>query len=264
MKNVLILIGAASLVACGGSDTTTGTRISLRTQLVSDLTADHSFVTSSGWAVTLTEAAISTGPLYYFDGEPAFTYRAPSPARQLFDTLTLQAHAALAHPGHYVAGNAKGQQLSPFSVDLLAGAAALPDGDGVSGPFRSATFSFAAPSAGPAVGVLDGDVARARGTATKDGRTVHFLATAALADIEHTAKDGQVTGCVFAAAEVEGDGTVTVTVSPRTWFNLVDFAELPDGTAEAPSELPADSTARIAFALGLTQLSAYHLAFSAP
>ncbi len=259
---ILTLTTAATLVACGGSDTTTGTRVTLRTALESDLGPDHAFVTNNGWAVTVTEAAVATGALYYFDGEPAFTFQRVPLYRELFEALTLQPHAALAHPGHYVPGNAKGQQLAPFTVDLMAGTTMLPDGDGVSGAFRSGTFSFAAPTAGPAEAALAGSVARVKGRATKDGRTIHFLATAELADITKTAKDGQVTGCVFTAAEVAGDGTVTVTVSPRVWFNLVDFAELSDGTADSPSLFPDDSTARIAFALGLTQLSAYHMAFN--
>jgi len=258
------ILMALILASCG--EGTTGKRVVLHTRITSDLPADHTVVTSSGWSITLEAAAISTGALYYFDGEPAFTQRAPvrpNLLEQFIESLA-PIQAAYAHPGHYVAGNAKGEQLESSSADLLAGAAPLPDGDGVSGPFRSATFSLAVPTAGPATTVLDGNVAMARGTATKGGKTVHFLAVATLAEIEKTAKDGAITGCIFHEADVQAEGTVTITVHPRVWFSLIDFSVLAEGTAEAPTLLAADSTERIAFALGLTQLSAYDLAYSTP
>lgn len=248
----------AALCGCGGG--TTGRLVELRTTLTTDLGADHRFTTGLGWTLTLTEAQVSTGAMYYFDGEPAFTSVRPGLFEQLIEALQ-PIHVAYAHPGHYVAGNAKGEQLMPFSADLLAGPAELPVGDGVSGNFRSATFSFAPPSAGPAKDVLGDQVVRVAGTASKDGRRIHFLATAALADLEKTAKDGQINGCNFAAEEVLHDGAVTITLHPRVWFNLVDFAELEPGSPERPTAFAPDSTARIAFALGLTQLSAYTFAF---
>ncbi len=257
-QRTMSLVIVAALSGCGGG--TTGRLVELRTTLTTDLGADHRFTTGLGWTVTLAEAQISTGAMYYFDGEPAFTSVRPGLIEQLIEALE-PIHVAYAHPGHYVAGNAKGEQLSPFSADLLAGPAELPVGDGVSGSFRSATFSFAAPSAGPAQDALEGKVVRVLGTARKDGRTIHFLASAGLTDLEKTAKDAQVSGCDFTAAEVLHDGTVTITVHPKVWFSLVDFAELPEGSAEAPAELGPESTARIAFALGLTQLSAYAFSF---
>ncbi len=259
MRSPFLLLFTA-LLGCGG---TTGRRVVLHTELETDVGADRTFVTSLGWTVTLDAAAVSTGALYYYDGEPAFTEARPGPVDRFFAALS-PIQVAYAHPGHYLAGNAKGQVLSPYSVDLLGGAAMLPDGEGISGEYRSATFSFASPTEGPALSTLDGHVAIARGTATLDGRMVHFAADADLADIERTAKDGQVTGCVFSETDVEEDGTVTVTVRPKVWFNLVDFAELPEGSAEAPSTLAPDSTARIAFALGLAQLSAYELHYTKP
>lgn len=257
-QRTMSLVMIAALSGCGGG--TTGRLVELRTTLTTDLGADHRFTTSLGWTLTLTEAAISTGPMYYFDGEPAFTSVRPGILEQLIEALR-PIHVAYAHPGHYVAGNAKGEQLMPYSADLLAGPTELPVGDGVSGSFRSATFSFAAPSAGPVKDLLEDQVVRVAGIATKDGRRVHFLATAALADLEKTAKEGQISGCSFAAREVLHDGTVTITLHPRVWFNLVDFRELEEGTAERPTAFGPESTARIAFALGLTQLSAYTFAF---
>jgi hypothetical protein len=256
---VLLVLGCAA--GCGG-DSTTGHTVALKTVATSDLGPDRTFVTSSGWTVTLTKAALATGAFYYYDGEPAFV-SAPSRRPSWWARLA-PVGTAHAHPGHYVAGRAMGQMLLPFSADLLAGPTALPDGSGVTGLVRSASFSFAAPSAGPALAALGGHAAITEGVATKGDKVVHFALAADLADVAHTAKDGIVTGCAFAEHDVEASGTVTVTVKPRVWFNLVDFSELPPGTAEAPSVAAADSTAHIAFALGLAQLSAYAFTYSTP
>lgn len=246
-----MMFGALILVS--GCGQTTGKRVLLETELTSDLSSDRRFTTGAGWEVELDAAMLSTGALYYFDGEPAFTSLPPRLdwKKELFQAIS-PISTAYAHPGHYIAGNAKGQVLAPYSADLLDGATKFPAGEGISGEYRSATFSFAAPTVGPAADMLDGHAAFARGRATKDGETIEFTAVAELADIERTAKDGEVTGCQFETADVESDGKVTITVHPRTWFNLVDFRE----------SFEPDGVARIAFALGLAQLSAYHLQFT--
>ncbi len=81
--------------------------------------------------------------------------------------------------------------------------------------------------------------------------------TAALSDIERTAKDAEITGCKFDEDTIDGDETVLVTVKPRIWFNLVDFTKVDAGTPEAPTQVDPSSVPHIAFALGLGQLSAY-------
>ena len=65
----------------------------------------------------------------------------------------------------------------------------------------------------------------------------------------------------MAEHEVDADGTVTTTVKPHVWFNLVDFSDVAPGTAEQPTEIARGQTAQIAFALGVVQLSAYHFAY---
>ncbi|MFO0723941.1 MAG: hypothetical protein U1E65_09180 [Myxococcota bacterium] len=260
MKRTLSYLSLALLSACGGG--TTGKVITLHTKLKTDLVADRSFGTDDGWTVTLSKAQIATGALYYYDGAPAFTAVKPSLWHQFLENFE-PIHAAYAHPGHYQAGDALGEVLEPFSADLLSGAAVdLPDGDGISGAFRSGTFSFAAPTAGPAAAELMGHIAWIEGQAQKESKTVYFRATLDLADLERTAAQGAISGCRFTPAEVSDDGTVTITVRPKIWFDLVDFAPLPEGSPEAPTPLPEDSTARIALALGLGQLSAYSMEYA--
>jgi hypothetical protein len=250
---------AATLSGCGQG--TTGRRVKLGTRLATDLDASHTFSSALGWSVTLSRALVATGPLHYYEGTPAFSARAGRGWRRVVSALA-PVSTVHAHPGHYVAGAAVGDMLASAAVDLLASPVDLSDGAGVTGRFQSATFSFGAPVTGPAVEALAGRVAVVEGRATKAGQTVFFRLEAALADVERTASNAEVTGCVFDAADVEGPGAVTLTVKPSFWFTFLDFGALAAGTPEAPTTAAPDSAAHVAFALGLTQVGAYHFSFT--
>jgi hypothetical protein len=265
MKKAILrrsLIAALLPLACAcGSNTTTGKEVKLETELVSDPEIKQAFATETGWKVKLGKAAVSVGALYYFEGEPAFVM---NDRRSFFEQLAALASplsSARAHPGHYVAGMAMGQMISPFSADLLSGSTRLPAGIGITGLYRSARFVFATPAAGPALAELGNNVAIAEGVATKADKTVHFKLSASFAEVAKSVAMGQVAGCEFAEDEIDSEGTVTVTIKPHIWFNLVDFSDVAPGSAHKPTEIAASETAHIAFALGLVQLSAYHFAY---
>lgn len=255
----MVVCLALYALACG-SGTTTGRPVSLQTELRADPPADRAFTTQTGWSVQLSEARISIAALYYFDGEPAYVMRTPS-LRERIASLSLVS-VARAHPGHYVSGDAVGQMATPAYADLFAGTSALPAGSGVTGTYRSARFVWGTPRSEPALSVLGSKVAQVAGTASKDGKTVHFRVAAELADVARSVPQGQVDGCVLDEAEVESDGTIAVRVDPSVWFKLVDFAEVQPGTSAAPTQIAAGTTPQIAFALGLAQLSAYRFSFS--
>ncbi|MGC4087666.1 MAG: hypothetical protein QM756_07175 [Polyangiaceae bacterium] len=260
---VLPWVSAGLLGACG-SDSTGGTRVTLHTELSLDESASAPFVTPLGWTVSLDRALISSGELHYYDGEPPLVFNAPSrhPASPLWDFVGLR--LAHAHPGHYQAGNALGEMLEAASEDLSAGPVTLADGGGVSGTYRSGSFGFHAPPVGSVADALAGHVALASGVATKDGEEPrYFVAFADLSEVEQSAVGGNVEGCEFVSVDIQKSGTVHVLVDAKVWFNLVDFAELEPGSADAPGEFPVDSQPRIAFAQGLAQLSAYKFSYSA-
>lgn len=256
-----LLLGTG-VQACSsdGKDSTGGKLVVLHTRLSVDDVAQNTFTTSVGWNVTLTAARVSAGPFYYFDGAPPLVLQ-DQQRHWRFAAQLLGLGVAHAHPGHYQAGNAMGQMLESTSVDLLRGAVALPDGDGVSGIYRSARFTFATPS-GEGASALDGHVAFATGKAEKGDQARFFHAFADLAMIEKSATLGRIEGCEFAEADVEADGTVSVTVNPKIWFDLVDFTQAEAGTADAPVDLPDGSQPQRAFVLGTTQLSAYKFSYS--
>ena len=174
----------------------------------------------------------------------------------------LSPSAGAAHPGHYVAGTRSAETVTGL-VELLGGVSALAGGTGVTGVYRSARFVFAPPRGEPERAQLGGDyVARVDGTASRDAQTVHFRLAVALAEVARSAASGRVDGCVFEEHEIDGDGTVRVTVSPRVWLTLADFTGVAPGTPTAPTDIAAGAQPRTAFALGLAQLSAYHFTFA--
>jgi hypothetical protein len=160
-----------------------------------------------------------------------------------------------------------GEMLQPSSIDLLAGPAMLPDGDGITGTYRSATFSFDTPSADPALDLLAGAAAVVEGTAAKTtdagAETVNFRITADRDQVAAQATNAALSGCDFDDTTVAGDGVVAIALAPRFWLNLVDFTGLPAGTPEAPTVIAAGTTPHIAFEQGLAQLGAYSFTFTA-
>jgi hypothetical protein len=261
LGSVGALVMALGIEACGSDSGTSGERVRLATRVT--LADDAlSFETAQGWHVTLSRALISTGPFYYFDGAPPLVQLDAQPRWQRA-VAVLGVGSAFAHPGHYKAGEALGQMLDSWSVDLLAGPADLPTGEGVTGLYRSASFSFTAPPQGPMAGELAAHAAVVEGLAERAGEAPRrFRAVADLADVERSAADGYVDGCQFDELGVEGDGLVTVAITPKVWFDLVDFSELAPASDDSALEFPRDSQPQIAFALGLAQLSAYEFSFA--
>lgn len=270
LLGVLVSAAGATLAlcieACGADSATSGQRVALETR-VELMPGAGSFTTAAGWDVTLTKAVVSTGAFYYFDGPPPLVRRPSNQARRLRQLAlgTLGLRRASAHPGHYEAGNALGQMLESWSVDLLAGPSDLPPGEGVTGTYRSARFTFTDPGAGPMASELEGHAALVEGRAERAGEAPRvFRAVADRADIARSAANGSVDGCELSEVEVTSDGRVTVAVNPKVWLDLADFSELEPAAGDTPLEFPADSQPKIAFAQGLAQLSAYKFSYSSP
>lgn len=265
---MLSALGLGLAVAAEGcsahsGNATGGKRVLLHTRVTVDKAALRKFTSTIGWDITLSAAAISGGPFYYFDGVPPLARRDEQRTWQ-YAARFLGLGRAYAHPGHYQAGNAMGQMLASSSADLLAGVASFPDGDGVSGVYRSARFTLAQ-SSGPAAEPLRGHVAMAAGIAERAGdRARYFRAFADSSEVAEHVRNGEVEGCELEEADVQADGTITARVDPRVWFELVDFTNVAEGGPESPSAFAADSDAQLGFVLGVSQLSAYTFSYEAP
>lgn len=227
----------ASFVACAASaeSGTTGKRVTLKTVAVGEGTTP--FVNALGWTVTLKTARVSVASLYYFDGEPIFSLRMLLP------------RSAFAHPGHYVAGEARGEMTTAAAVDLVASSNALANGIGISGPVRSARFTFGKGA--------DGHVVYVEGEAKNATSTVPFVAKADLADVLDSYGEPKVEGCAFTATDMQADGTVTVQIKPSVWFDQVDFTEV-------KTDLASSDAALNGFTRGLKKGTAYLFTYRSP
>jgi hypothetical protein len=248
--------GAAVLSAClggeDGGDTTTGKRVHLSTR--AELAGGTEFTNAFGWSFTLTKVLVSSGALYYFDGEPLEPVARATEPRSL--SLIGVAHA---HPGHYKEGNTKGEMLVAASYDLVKGPAALAEGEGVSGLFRSARFTFESPAQGPMSAEMQVAVVIVEGTATKDGATKAFRLVGLVDDVLDADGLPNLDGCTFEETDVEDDGSVVVSIDPSVWLDQVQLDELPDGAV--PVDVARDHSAFVSFARGLKKSTAYRFSY---
>ena len=254
---ILLPVASAVLSACGDDESsgTTGQRVELATRVELAPAGNGPFTNDFGFEITLERVLISVGELRYFEGEPV-GWLEPLPAR------TWGVRSAWAHPGHYQAGTELGEMLEPVTVDLLAAPVDLALGTGVTGEYRSAWFTFAAPPVGPDADELGDAVVLVRGEATGSDLTLRFEATARESDVLDTNDDPIVEGCPFDEQTVEGDGTVVVTIDPALWLDQVDFSRIPaDETDDELVVLDPAEAPHKAFVRGLKKAAAFQFSF---
>lgn len=247
-----ILIVGTGPIGCGDDGSgTTGRRIALDVKIAAS-PESKSFTNAHGWNITIGKAAIATGAFYFYDGDTLFA--AGRRARGSF------VKAAFAHPGHYVAGNTKGEMLSPGSADLLTGGD-LGRGNGVSGFARSATFGFGPPGVGAAAAELGASVIVVEGTATKAAETRSFRVEVAPDEVKDAKGAAQIEGCPFTPVDMQSDGVVSITIKLPMWFDQVAFDDVPKNDDGAPVVL-ADGLARNQFVRGTKAGLAYVFSYA--
>lgn len=252
----LAFAGGGLLSACG-DDATTGARFTLATRVVADDGIEAPFTNALGWSIKLHRAALSIGALYYFDGAPIFSQRAPAraPSRGWWPAL-FGPRTAHAHPGHYHPGDAVGEMLIPKAVDLALGPVDLSTGQGTSGTFRSARFVFGDAPIGPVADMLGAYVVLLEGEGKKGSATRRFRAVADIVDVADGYREPKLDGCAFdEATEVEASGTITVHVKPSVWLDQVDLGELAEGAGD-PVEITPEMEAFEALTRGFKKASA--------
>lgn len=271
---ILLAVGCSS--STGGSGTT-GRLITLRTQATIKDSESQPRVNALGWTVTLSAAYLSVGPLYYYSGDPVLSRRHDPKSKQQDMWASVGdwfIKPAYAHPGHYIEGAAMGQMLVPTTIDLLGGSVVqLADGEGVTGITNSARFTWQSPPTGELAAALEGHVILTKGTATKAGTTILFIAKADEPEVHDGNDKAEVAGCAFGSSpgqvgvNMDGDGTVTLTLSPSVWFDEVDFDYVIAGDAGAP-EADANGVVDIAgtlawqgFIRGVKKGTAYEFSY---
>jgi hypothetical protein len=226
-----------------GDSGTAGHAITLKTNVDIKDELTKPVTNALGWKVTLSEAYLSVGALYYFVGDPVLSQRQLPKALNrgalvwLGDLLVPPAYA---HPGHYIEGAAMGQMLKPTTIDILGDSVELADGDGITGLTNSARIAWQTPPKGDLADQLDGQVVLTRGTATKGDVTITFLAEAKVSEVLDGDGKAEVAGCAFGATpgdvgvDMDADGTVTLTLVPSVWFDQVDFSYVAPGAEDGP------------------------------
>jgi hypothetical protein len=235
-----LLLGSVPSACDSEGSGTTGRRITLEVKIAATPESKQ-FVNAEGWAVTITKAAVATGAFYFYDGETLFAGRLGNPRPNRWAALS-PVRAAHAHPGHYVPGNTKGEMRTGSSADLLLGGT-LGTGDGVTGPVRSATFTFGAPGVGPAAADLGAGVIVLEGSAAKAAEVRLFRAEILPDEVKDAKGVPQIEGCPFEASEMDADGIVAIGIKLPMWFDQVAFEDVPASPDGKPVTL-GESLAR--------------------
>ncbi|MCG5053358.1 MAG: hypothetical protein KA712_10405 [Myxococcales bacterium] len=189
------------------------------------------FVTHTGWEVTIEEACIAVGPVYFFAGASHLQQaaRVRGVAERLSTLLWPRAHA---HPGdtHFRGGEVRGEWLGQVALDALAPAATpLGDQNGLAGAVGSFSLRLDPPG-GPLIDdpCLRGHHAWAHGTASKDGAQIAFEGGL---DIAAVGTNRRVDGLPLVGAFEDGTAVV-IAVRPSVWFDQAEFDSL---VKKAPS-----------------------------
>ena len=194
------------------------------------------FTNDMGWTINLESAWVVVGPVYFFSGEPLFSLRR---ILDWFDPIP----KAMAHPGHYVAGEALGQVLGSAKVELLAvEPEPLGSGTGVTGTYNSARVFLSPKDGGASVFV--------KGIATKDDTEIDFKGEL---DVE-VKLEGLPCGIEMTAGR---PGSLVLHVDPRVWLKRVEFSKLAGPDQDGMYYFEEGSSSHSAFVRGVDNAGAF-------
>lgn len=259
-----VLLCSTLLSATLGSscthETTAQKRVTYATHIVADDAIEAPIVNAYGWSLRITRAALSIGPIYYWNGAPSFAALKSPDSFGIFGI-----RSAFAHPGHYVPGDAMGQVLAPSSVDLALGEAVLPPGEGVSGVYRSGRLTFLDKPVGDAVDALGGHVIVLEGTGTKETMNRIFRAELDIGDTLDAAGEPRVDGCAFdGEPDIQADGTITIHVALSVWLDQLELDTVAESVDGQPVLIARDSTPFRAIERGIKKAPALLFQYTTP
>ena len=243
---VSVVVCVATSAACDGATEAPPSRVTLPLSMSGS--AATGIENEHGYVVDVTRAQMHVGPIRFFEGDVVLGdarsshKRARDLPQELIDAV-LGMPTALAHPGHYTEGDAKGEWLDDAVVDLLAGDTALGDVDGVTGHHGSASIGFSNSDA------LDGAAIVVEGVAHKDGVDIAFRGS--------LSKDAAVEGIDVRAEVSDAGGADHIEVNFGELVKKIDFAQVGDGGG-----LVADTQPFNAFERGCDSTLAYTFTFT--
>ena len=250
-QSVLLTVSFVSMsfVAC---NPTPGASATATLQLAPSA---HTFTTSTGWNVTLTEAVLVPDALYVY-----------APAGDTMASLTqslwpVAMSVAQAHGGHDPFGSRRVrlEWLGPESLDLLGDSSRdIGVMDGTIGSTSDVTLSFALLVGEQAnlSSVSHGHHAWVRGTATKMGETIAF---AGGLDFGSGGTEGIIES-IMVSPSIARTGTQTLMVNTAAWLDLCQFNRLP-GTGATERLIDPLNQVGIGFELGLRNATSYSVRY---
>lgn len=221
------------------------------------------FTNAKGWRVTLEEAYMVLGPIYFYANE-ALSARRNGAQRK--PGLTLR--TAVACPAHaqYDKGTVLGEVLEQYVVDLLAGET-LSFGSrvGVAGTVKLFELHLHPPETVPlgtsphSPETLNGHTIWVSGTAVRDTQTIHFVGGLTVPDEGTLRVVDQIPAEVDLNAVSAAGGMVVVEVLLDSWFANVDFGSLTQTDDRDRHVIDGDSQAHVAWLQGVRSRYAYTL-----
>ncbi|MDI7269192.1 MAG: hypothetical protein QME96_14475, partial [Myxococcota bacterium] len=184
----------------------------------------EAFETYAGWTVTLNRALAAVAPVYFYEGEAM-----ASNWERVFGIPS--AYACPTHAQHNY-GAVLGEVLEQHGVDLLGETASLGEVLGYAGTCRSVELHLHPPGEVPigsgadVITDLDGHTVLLEGTATREGRTVPFVARLTLPDEGLMRIVESISADVELRDAAERPGRVVVQVLLDQWLATVDFDSL--------------------------------------
>ncbi|WP_394824180.1 hypothetical protein [Pendulispora albinea] len=254
MSATVIVLGAACSSGTGGRAIRFSMGVAPAPESVS------TFVTTTGWSVTLEEACMAIGPIYLYANPsllapaeasllaPAETTHRRGPLGRVADWLV---PPAFAHGGdaHYNGGEVRGEWVEQVAFDALAPAGIdLGATNGLAGPARSFSLLLLPPrpTARGDTACLRGHHAYARGAARKGETTVPFEGGL---DIENKGTFRSVDGIPL-DAQLDDGVRITVRLHTRAWFDDAHFDRLTERNADGRFVITAESQVAAAWFAG--------------
>jgi hypothetical protein len=235
--------------ACGGE--TAGESIVVRwtVEAADRDDDDRSFVTDTGWQVTLDEARLAIESM-----------RAIAPDQGSVDAVAQLARwmvpVAHAHGGH---DEATGRRISAewieaFVVDALARDRQALGGYGAEAGSVDLLKLALARVKTRIPEELDGFRAYVRGTAERDGESIAFAGGLDFADGESARRVE-----VPVRFELSEGGTLVLDVHASEWLREADFSRLPEAEQDAPREITPSTQVGRAWAIGIRSPAAFSM-----
>ncbi len=260
MESLLVAVVAANLLSCNA--TTTGKEITLSVSVAGGTSANtpttEPFTTYAGWSVTLSQALVAVGPLYFYEGAPQ-----ASLWRRAFSIPS--AHACPTH-AQYNKGTVLGEVLRQYVVNLLAPPMSLGSVLGLAGTCRTVELHLHPPgevsqgASATEIELLEGKSVRLQGSASKAGVTVPFIARLTIPDEGLMRIVESIAAQVELADASQRPGALLIEPLLDMWLASVDFDSLTqmEGSSYVFSD---DSQAWAALVRGVRSRNSYRVSW---